>query len=279
MENTEETTKTEETKTEEKVIDPDAKVKELASAIGWVDKENYKGDPDEYVGPEEYIKRQKIFTDSIKNQNKSLLRTLREAKQTIEIMTKRDMQKIEREVDTRVKELKQQRKAAIKDDDEVAADAIDKQIDELLDEHRSIKKGTETQKNDAFEDFVEENPWYGKDDELTAYADSVGIALDKTGKYTQEEIYEIVKEKVSKVIDIRNLEKKKPQKEEEEEEITKVSDVGSGTNRRRTGGKKKPTFADLTPDQQQVANTLKSQGVMTHEQYIDDLIKRGYFEN
>lgn len=163
-----------------------------ARLMGWVPKEEFRGPEDHWVDSETFVERGRQILPIVKKNNKELTQKLlaleakdreRDAAITEWKTFMKDSQERERAAFTRqIAELREQKKQAISDGDGEAVLAIDDQIDAIKEKQREVKeapKPAEPKPNFEFQEFVEENPWYGQDEDKTAYAEGIGAIIKR----------------------------------------------------------------------------------------------------
>jgi len=243
-------------------------VKELAAQLGW--REDHQGE--DAVDAVTYILRSKDIQKSMSQHNKDLkdqLQTLNSSVEALkkhnETVYKAEVKKLEAEVAV----LKKERKSAIELADVDKVEELDKQIDELQKDIAApkveAKKTSAANDNPAYDVWIKDNQWYLKDDEMATFADSVaqqyvGAPLDR--------LYKIVRTKVQEVF---------PDKFEAVKPAGQVkSPIGPQSPVERSSAKGNGatfTKADLTPDQVQIMTQFVRGGIMSEEQYINDIAK------
>ena len=151
----------------ESVDTPEVSIESQAKEKGWISKEDYKGDPEEFVSAKEYLRVGSMIArhkdlerklDVVARQNQELIGKFREA----------DMNGYKRAI----AELQQQRKEALEMGDAMQAD----QITQQMDEYKATVKQAEQQVKQAqwspeVINFKQRNSeWFGVDQRLTHLA-------------------------------------------------------------------------------------------------------------
>jgi hypothetical protein len=105
----------------------------------------------------------------------------------------------ERETERKLAELKAGKIKAVKNADTEAFEKLEAEEAELLKKPEPEKPDTKDVRNDpTIVAWEGENDWYGKDEDMTAYADGIsGVLRNKTGK-TGKEFLDLVAEQVKK---------------------------------------------------------------------------------
>lgn len=172
---------------QEEVSNSDAE----ARLMGWVPKEEFRGPEDHWVDSETFVERGRQILPIVKKNNKELTQKLlaleakdreRDAAISEWKTFMKETQERERAVFTRqIAELREQKKQAISDGDGEAVLAIDDQIDAIKEKQREVKEAPTPEPSKVpdvdFQSFVEENPWYGQDEDKTAYAEGIGAII------------------------------------------------------------------------------------------------------
>lgn len=164
---------------------------EEARLMGWVPKEEFRGPEDHWIDSESFLDRGRQILPIVKKNNQELTKKLlaleakdRERDTTVaewkEFM--QEAQKREREqFNHQIAVLRDQKKQAISDGDGEAVVEIDDAIDAIKDKQREVKAPiqvpTVQAPDPAFVAFTAENPWYGIDEDKTAYANGIGPAV------------------------------------------------------------------------------------------------------
>ena len=247
----------------------DTTIEDLAEEMGW--NPDFQGE--DYVSAAEYIRRggeiQKTMRDhmrSQKSQIQELKQTIDDAKSHYESVYKVQIKSMKKEL-SRLKELK---KEAIEDGNSDRVDELDEQIDELKNIPDEIPKSA--QKADpaiaeAFQEWQTKNSWYGNDTELSNYADAQsnldkykGLPYPTLLKKVTDDVKAMFPEKFPKTPGTPSPKKKT---------------VESPTNPGNRSHVKKYTRSDLTEEQQRIMRSFVAKGVMSEQEYIDDLVKIG----
>ena len=236
-------------------------VKELATQLGW--REDHTGD--DAVDAVTYILRSKDIQKSMSQHNKDLKEQLQALNGSVsalkshnESVYKAEVKKLEGEIVA----LKKERRDAIELADVDKVEALDKQIDEKqkdIDAPKVDNKQPSTVDNPVYDAWIKDNAWYLEDDAMAKFADTVaqqyaGAPLDR--------IYSMVRNRVQEVFPDKFASTKKP--------VGPKSPVEGSSAK---GSNVSFTKADLTPDQMQIMSQFVRGGIMTEEQYVNDIAK------
>lgn len=237
---------------------PVSKWEQTARTEGWVPLEEWEGDPEDWTDAKEFVKRGELF-HKISSQSSEI----KELKKAIGGLMEHHQKVKETEFTRALEYLKQQKKSALEEGDSDKLLAVDEAIDTLKEERAQAKEQAKEVKTSGptpvFVNWARENQWYIKDPELRAYADDIGVGIftRANGKVDETELYDTVKKRVMKQFP----EKFKGQG-------TKTPNVEGGNTSSR---QPKADSFQLSEDEKRVMNTFVRQGIMTKEQYIEDL--------
>lgn len=246
-------------------------IEEIATQLGW--NPEYKGEG--AVDASTYILRSKDIQDSMKNHNKDLKKQLNILQGSVDALKEHnervyraDVKRMEGEI----AELKKQRREAIELADVTKVEELDNQINGIQSDITDIKsqetKPSQSSSNDVYNEWVKDNQWYVTDDDMAKYADTVakqyeGAPLDRIFKLVTNKVKEVFPEKFEQS-------KKQETKEEVKIPIGPKSPVESGNNLKQS-----TTFTkdNLTPEQMSIMRQFVQGGIMTEQQYINDIAK------
>lgn len=245
-----------------------------ARKFGWVPQEDFKGNPDEWRDADEFLKRGREINgflrkdlDKLRSQNGSLEAQLGEMKSTLQEFKKYHEQTEERAMKRALEELKLQKKQAIADGDGEKVVEIEDQIDEIRDAQTKATKNspetpqkpqTDAEQQRVFQEWNQENSWFGKDRVATALAND--LALDVRREFPNLQGYEFL-EKVKEAV-------KKELPEAFENKTRRSSAVDSSGSTRPSS--KKKSYADLPADAKAACDKYVKQGLLKQEDYVRD---------
>ena len=172
---------------------PGISVEQEARSQGWVGKEEFRGNEDEWVDAETFVKRGKEILPVLRKNNEKLLQRLAKAEKDAEEARNvaRDFQKFQKETyerkaqsyEAEIAQLKQAKKEALSQGDGDRAVEIDDKIDNLKEEVTAAKaEATKAATpppslNPELNSWLEKNEWFGTDKRLTGVANGIGEAL------------------------------------------------------------------------------------------------------
>jgi hypothetical protein len=235
-------------------------IEEQASHQGWVPKDEWEGDPEQWRPAKEFIDRGELFK-KIDEQN----RTIKEFKRTLDEFSKHHQKVKETEYKRALSDLKAQKKAALVEGDADAVVDIDEKIDLVREAQiealkapvQSAPAEADPQNNIIFNAWVNRNSWYTSNKAMRAYADRVGNDLGAQGGVSPTDLLARVEAEVKREFADRF---KNPNRD-------KPGSVEGSSNK---GGKSKDSFT-LSEDERRAMNRFVKAGALTEEQYIAEL--------
>lgn len=236
------------------------RVEKEAREQGWTPKDEWQGDPARWKDAKQFVEDGEKINSALKGridrqqaQIDSLLAT---NKQHHEFM-QQSVDREKREKEAAIKELEKVREQAVTDGDGKAFTDADRQISEL--------RQPEPQQNGSglspeSSRWVGQNQWYGKDREMTDFADSFSDVLANKGYVRESEAYfDALTDEVEKRFpdEFGNKNRHRP------------SSVETGGNRKTDSGKK--TFDDLPKEAKDAyARFEKDIPGFTKEEYVEN---------
>ena len=244
----------ENTKTQqEQQVDP---IIEKARELGWRPKEEFHGDESQFIDAGEFIRRQPLF-DKID----SMGRELKETKKVLTMLQEHHEKVKKSEYDRALKELREEKKRALVDGDADKLLDIDDAIAEIRTAELNQKKqDSQPQVDPRFQQWQDQNRWYGSNTEMREFADSVGMthAKNNPGK-SPEDVLKYVESQVKRAFPEQFTNPKR----------TQPSAVDGGKNSAGVTSTKEDF--PLTDEERKVMNTFVRSGLMTKEEYIAQL--------
>ena len=248
-------------------------VKALAAQLGW--REDHTGD--DAVDAKTYILKSKDIQKSMGQHNKDLKDQLQALGGSVSALKKHNENVFHAEVKKltgEVEALKKERRAAIELADVAKVDELDKQIDDIqkdIDTPKLVNSPEErVAENPVYDEWVKDNDWYLEDDAMANFADNVaqqyaGAPLERVYAIVRTKVQEVFPDKfeAAKVHDNKQQEIVKPP-------VGPKSPVESSSVK---GSETSFSKADLTSDQIQIMNQFVRGGIMTEEQYVNDIAK------
>jgi DNA-binding transcriptional MerR regulator len=255
------------------VVDNSAAENE-AKQFGWKPLEEYQGNPDEWKDAETFLKRGKEINGFLRKDLEKIQKTLQhkdaelaEIRETMEEFRKYHNETEARAYARAVQELKQEKITAIQQGDGERVVEIDEQIDQLKEAQTSAPKAPAKEEKKTQETYdaeyvtwAKENLWFNTDPELQQLALLVGQEInaqspDVKGSAFYNEVTKRVKESM-------------PEKFTNQNRSTAA--VGTSSDGRTPGTKKKKGYNDLPPEAKSACDKFVKQGLMTQEKYITE---------
>lgn len=242
-----------------------AEVEARARASGWVSKDEFDSNPNnsgkKWRPADEFIERGELF-DTIK----SLKSEIHSVKKDFQVLAQHHRDVAKTEYERALKDLRAQRNIAAEEGDTKTVVEISDRIDELRESQRTQVSDNKNVQgtHPAFTSWVNDNSWYATDPALRGAADGVAQAYINSNPGAP---FENVLEHVTKTI-----KKEFPNKFQSSQ--SRAPAVESGNVSSNAGGKKsKISKADLSDEERDVMRTLVRRGVLTEQEYLDDLAK------
>ena len=235
-------------------------IEEKAASQGWRPKDEWDGDPDEWVPAREFVRVGELFK-KIDDQN----RTIKEFKKTLEQFSKHhaDVRKVEYE--RALADLRAVKKEAIQEGDADLLLDVDERIALVREAQKEATKPVQipdapAADNPLFRNWVARNGWYQTNPAMRAYADRLGNELGAKRDTSPTELLARIEQEVKKEFAHKF---NNPNRD-------KAGAVEGSTNR---GSTKKDTFQLDATERQAMQKFVKLIPGMTEEKYIADLKK------
>ena len=182
---------------------------ERAKSMGWVPSEEFKGDPEKWVDAETFLKRGDEILPIMKErlskmegrfqeQNegyKKQTNKIEKLTESLEKFAKFHKDTAKRSYERAIKDLKKRQRSAVEEGNVDVFDNIETEIEGLQQEIETPADDTKADEtiHPDFNPWMQQNPWYGTDPDLTAYANGIGPSIardmpDIDGKAFYEEI-------------------------------------------------------------------------------------------
>jgi hypothetical protein len=232
-----------------------------ARELGWLPKEEFKGDPSRWTDAETFVKKGDEVMPLIKAQNKRLKREIDDLKKQFRQASAHFSKAEERAYDRAIADLREKQEAAVESGDLAAHREVSKEIDALSKEMPGKPPlATKEQATEAWDEFREENSWYDRANLASAseidvnarlyYDRMVEKHLAKTEEMPPADFFgfigDLVREKYPLV-------GRKPAREKP------PSDVAPATGARPPNRGK--TWADMEPEERRIGERLAEKWV------------------
>lgn len=264
-------------------------VEVLAMKMGW----NPDHDPEsgrEFKSAEQFILDSKEILDttvktlrSVKKQNEEVVAGMRHLKDTYQRSAKVEKARLE----DKIAQLKAQRDEAIGDADKTRVHEIDSEIETTesniaeIDESAKETPASGGEWKEHSNEWVEANPWYGKNETMTQYIDTQserfrGLPADTYFKRLTEMAKTAFPDYFKDDTDAGDAGGEKTTKQTPKGQTV----VGGQTRQTGDGGRKaKYTFNDLTDKQKKMALFFERSKVMSREEYVAEQAKIGNIQS
>jgi len=229
---------------------------------GWMPEDDWVAagrDPDEWRNAREFVDRGKLL-----NELHNVKRQLRQNTEATDVLRAHHNKVYESAYQNAVRQLRAERRDALRDEDFEKADAIEERIEELKEQRQSEKQKETVQRaqptNEAFVTWKARNQWYEKDQDLKEAADAFGIVYaSKNPNATPDEVFKHVEKRVKDTFTAKFG----------GDRFTAPSPVASVSQRNRPANKSQSVT--LTDDERKAMETLVKRGHMTEEEYMKDI--------
>lgn len=249
-----------------------------ARAQGWVAKEEFRGNENDWVDAETFVKRGREILPIVRKNNEKLLKELKEAKAIAEEArsTAKEFQKFQKEqyerkakeLEAQIAQLRSARRDAISSGDGERVDEIEQAQEALRDELQETRAAAkaepatppqqENKPDPVLQSWLDKNDWFGVDARTTGIANGLGEALRREDPSLQGQAFlDKLDQELAAVLPDKFGKKK----------VANPMDVGSGTTGRPT--KSKRSYDSLPTDAKAACDRFVKQGLMTKEQYIE----------
>lgn len=244
-----------------------------ARTSGWVPKERFRGDPDDWVDAKTFVKRGREINPILRKNNERLQAELKKSNDKLQELDltvrefRDEFSKMKENAYKRaIADLKTQRREAMKDGDFDTVDSIEEQIDEFKSKAVEPVKTAPTPPPApnlaAYNEWLSDNSWYNEKEnpELFDQAEVIGFRVrrehpDLTDRDFLDEVASRVKKKFPDHFSNKRREK--------------GSAVASGSRRGETTGNSK-TYSAMPADAREACDRYVKEGLMTREQYTNE---------
>lgn len=253
-------------------------IEDRASEKGWVPKEEWEGDPDQWRPAKEFIDRGELM-DRISSQSRQLDKynsKIEDLEKSLTILAEHNKKIAKQEYEKAIKDLKTKKAEALQYGDHDTVVEIDEQMDELKESKKEIDKAEETQPKSKNEgphpdvvQWMESNSWYNNNLVLQGAADAIAkqyLSSNPSSADNPKEVLDYVSREIRKEFPDKFSTKRRP---------SGTADPASTGTAEKGKGKTKYTVKHLSPEQRNVAKKFASTGVMTEQDYVDQLVELG----
>jgi len=243
-----------------------SETEELAIELGW----NPDHEGDEIVDAKTFILRSRDIQDTMRKTNKESKRTIDKLQKGIENI-KDYYRKLDdtraSKAEVKINQLKKERDEAIEEGDLSKVHGLDSDIKSAKKEAEPLMD--EDADNPIFDEWVEDNDWYGKDVEMTEYADGQA-ELEKYHKVRYDRVLKMIEKSTKEIFSDKFKSNGKPSADKK----TKVTSKVEGTKPRKSN--REPTVSDLDAEQKEIMkNILSVDESLTQKEYLKGLREVG----
>ena len=242
-----------------------------AMQSGWRPRDEWEGDPDEWVAAKEFNRRGELLR-KIHNQN----RQIKQLDGVVNTLANQQKKIFSAGYEKAKRELKSQLREATKEGDDATAEVIEHRLEELEEAARKdavALAAAEPKKPEVAPEFVpwvERNQWFVKHPEMRAYAETIGVQYAQTHpEITNSEVYSYITNEVKKRF---------PEKfgMAQKKSVGRGSPVEGSDDLPAKRGGGSVTRVSLTAEEKSVGRTLVQRGLYKNmNEYAADLKKFG----
>jgi hypothetical protein len=225
---------------------------------GWIPKEDFDGDESEFIDAPEFVRRGELF-HKIESQSKEV----KQLRNALEAFKKHHSKVKEAEYERALKSLQDARKQAFVDGEHERAFALEEKIDEIKQEKAEVVRNAnepvveDNAYTPEFVNWVSRNSWYENNRVMRKAADALGLELHQAG-HSPSEVLKMVEAEI----------RKEWAHKFENPAAKRAMAVEPSTRSNAKGDSFK-----LTADEEEIMRQIVRSGVMTKEQYLEDLKK------
>ena len=261
-------------------------VRHEAESQGWVPKERFRGNENDWVDAETFVKRGREILPILRKNNENLIKDLNQTKEQLKEFREaaEEFKRFQREsyerkatdYERRIQEIKDSRAQAITDGDGQKVNALDDALDEAKESFREAKQAvkdvvstkepvvTETAAtiDPSLQLWLDRNNWFGEDRRMTSIANGIGESLrlefpGLKGQPFLDKLDEVLVEEF-------------PNKFGGSKKNVSASRVESGSGRQSRSGSNAQSYDNLPPTAKDACDRFVKQKLMTREQYVQD---------
>lgn len=242
-------------------------IEEKARAQGWVPKEEWTGDPAHWRPADVFVDRGELL-GKIKSQSSEM----RELKGMVEYLAQQNQKLYEAGYQRAIAELEAARDQAIEAGDNKAVREFDRQIREhekaaaaVAQAPKSKVQTTQAEAAEMYQEFLNRNPWYEKDDVMQDWANGAAVKFKtKHPSASDMEVYNYLTEESRKKFPDKFKKAGAPSPDG-------ASNRTAGSPARSGGNSDfDALLAELPEAEAQIARNLVKRGHVTKEKFMQD---------
>lgn len=250
-----------------------------AASQGWVPKEKFRGNEEDWVDAEVFVKRGREIMPILRKNNESLLKELSATKSQLTELrtTAKEFEKFQKEsyerkvqeYEHQLRELKAAKAQAIADGDGTKVNAIDDAMDEVKTEKAAAEKASKEEPASSpaapividpqLQTWIDTNEWFGSDRRMTKIANTLGEDI-------REEFPNLIGKPFLDKLD-EALREEFPEKFSGKPKRSSPVESGAGRSGSRTGASKH-SYENLPSDAKAACDRFVKQKLMTKEDYV-----------
>ena len=245
---------------------------QLASNNGWRPKDEWEGEPEDWVSAREFNRRGELFSRIAKYGNEN-----REMRESLKKLFNHNRVLFDAGYKKAIGDLKGERAEAIEEGDTRKLVAIEDQMESLKDEHQraiqefdssmtmgETQEGPNPQQAVVFNQWSDSNPWYGKNADLTKIADNIAKSMVDSSRASGATIdYGRLLSQVAREVRDNN-----PEYFVKESKNSSVEGSSRTTTTRRAGGTSRYSMNNIPSEEREIARTIMQSTGMKEEEYV-----------
>lgn len=248
-----------------------------AGEKGWVPQAEWEGDPTQWRPAKEFVDRGELM-DRISSQSRQLNTFTSEVdslKAALGELGEHNKKIAEAEYAKAMKHLKSQKAEALQYGEYDKAVDIDEQLVDLKESKKEIEEAESQQPQASSQqevhpdvtDWMGRNSWYNEDMMMQGAADAVAkmyLGKNPAAENNPKEVLDHVSAELLKEFPDRFGGKRR-----------RPAATTDSSNGRAGKSKSRHTMSSLTPEQRKIASTFAKSGIMTEQEYVDQLVALG----
>jgi len=259
-------------------------VRHEAESQGWVPKDRFRGNEQDWVDADTFVKRGREILPILRKNNENLMKDLnstkeqlkefRQAAEEFKTFQRDAYERKASDYEKRIQEIKDSRAQAISDGDGQKVNALDDALDEAKENFKEAKQAVKdvistkepeeapTSIDPNLQVWLDRNTWFGQDKRMTSMVNGIGesLRLEFPGLKGQPFL-----DKLDEV-----LQEEFPGKFGGAKKSPGSSRVESGSGRMSRSGGGSQSYDNLPADAKAACDRFVKQKLMTREQYVSD---------
>lgn len=237
---------------------------------GWKPKEQWDGDPAEHRSAKEFLDRGELL-----GKIKSQAQQLREVKEMVTHLSAHNQKVYLAGYENGLRQLKQQRAAAMKEGDFDAVVALEDKIEQHQDAIATIRATPapapkeDPSQSPVYQEWLKNNGWYLQDESMRHWANGISVSYAHQRRaagqtVTEEEIYDMLTKKVRADFPHKFKRTSAPNPDGEGRQSNRGNNSGDASNDFDT------LVKSFSEEDARAARNLVRTGVLTKEKYVAD---------